>query len=189
VISSSSDLDSAHRGKTIWKWSDDLSRLLAEGSSSTSRSQHQAVVVSWTMNLWLPKECPVITGEQVPHLVAGLYDCEGLPDRILAISPTGDISLLTTDLELKTTHSAFQEEKKECIFLFACTFSWTVCSFLASPSEGAVVVLLRKRGASIHIEAYCVDTKDSIECVLTHEVPLDDTVCSFLMTKRNLDTI
>jgi len=135
------------------------------------------------------QECPVIAGEQVSHFVAGLYDCEGLPDRILAISPTGDISLLTTDLELKTTRSAFQGEKEESNVLFACVFSWTVCSFLALPSEGTVVVLLRKRGASIHIEVYCVDTKDLIECVLTHEVPLDDTVCFSLMTKRNLDTV
>jgi len=141
------------------------------------------------MNLWPPKEFPVITGEQVPHLVAGLYDCEGLPDRILAISPTGDISSLTTDLELKTTHSASQEEKEEYIVFFACTFSWTVCSFLASPSEGAVIVLLRKRGTSVYIEVYCIDSKDSIECVFTREVPLDDTVCFFLMTKYNLDTV
>ena len=62
-----------------------------------------------------------------------------------------------------------------------------MCSFLGSPSEGAVVVLLRERGASIQIEVCCIDTKDSIESTLTHEVPLDDIVCFFQIAEHSFD--
>ncbi|KAF9450156.1 hypothetical protein P691DRAFT_665850 [Macrolepiota fuliginosa MF-IS2] len=148
VIASSPDVETECQGKTIWKWIENLSGPLTDRSSSSSKNQHETLV---------------------PHLVLGLYDCDELPERILAISPSGDISLLTTALHLKTTHPASGDQNE---VLSAHVFPRSSCSFLGSRSEGAAVVLVIARGDAIQVEVYSVDGEDLISSVIVNEVPL-----------------
>lgn len=122
------------------------------------------------------------TSEQVSHLVSGLYDCEELPDRILAISPAGDMTLLTTGLELKTSHPASTEDNR---VISVHIFSQSSSSFLKLNSEGAVVVLLVEYGDSIQVEVYSIDTDDAITSVVLHKVSITHKVqmlCHHLLT-------
>lgn len=125
------------------------------------------------------------TSEQVSHLVSGLYDCEELPDRILAISPAGDMTLLTTGLELKTSHPASAEDNR---VISVHIFSQSSSSFLKLNSEGAVVVLLVEYGDSIQVEVYSIDTDDAITSVVLHKVSITNKVqmlCHHLLTVFN----
>jgi gephyrin len=113
--------------------------------------------------------------------VNGLYDCHELPDRILAISHAGDISLLTIDLEMMATRPASAGENN---VISAHVFSRTSCSFLGSQSEGVIVVLIVERDAAVEIEVHQVGADDLIDSVFSHEAPLESTVRCFLC---NLD--
>ncbi|KAF7775824.1 hypothetical protein Agabi119p4_4217 [Agaricus bisporus var. burnettii] len=148
AIASSPDIESENKGRTLWKWTENLSGPLTDHSSS-SKNQRETLVVS--------------------HLVSGLYDCEELPDRIIAISPAGDMSLLTTGLELKTSHPASAEDNR---VISVHSFSQSSSSFLKLNSEGAVVVLLVEYGDSIQVEVYSIDTDDAITSVVLHKVSI-----------------
>ncbi|XP_006456684.1 hypothetical protein AGABI2DRAFT_211731 [Agaricus bisporus var. bisporus H97] len=148
AIASSPDIESENKGRTLWKWTENLSGPLTDHSSS-SKNQRETMVVS--------------------HLVSGLYDCEELPDRILAISPAGDMTLLTTGLELKTSHPASTEDNR---VISVHIFSQSSSSFLKLNSEGAVVVLLVEYGDSIQVEVYSIDTDDAITSVVLHKVSI-----------------
>lgn len=109
-------------------------------------------------------------------MVFGLFDCDELPDRIFAISPVGDISLLTADLEMKTSRPATATDNR---VISAHVFSRSLCSFLKASSEGAVLVLLVEHGDSIQVEVYSVGTDDTVDAVVVHRVSLDHKVkCS-----------
>lgn len=110
--------------------------------------------------------------------MAGLYDCDDLPGRILAISHAGDISLLSVDLVMKTTRPASAEGNT----VLSCNvFSRASCSFLEVRTLGAVIVLVLERGTSVEVEVYQVGSDDSIDRAFTHEVPVGSTVCYFFV--------
>ncbi|KXN89507.1 hypothetical protein AN958_05669 [Leucoagaricus sp. SymC.cos] len=146
VIASSPEIDSKHHGRMIWKWNENLSSPLVERPSS--RNQHQALVV--------------------PHLIAGLYDCEDFPDRFFAISPTGDLSLLATHLELKATRQATGDDNT---VVSVHLFSQNSCSFLGTQPEGVAIVLVVEQNDSLLVEVHRVGVDDSIECIFTHSIP------------------
>jgi gephyrin len=79
------------------------------------------------------------------------------------------MSLLTTDLELKTSRPASVTDNT---VISAHVFSQSSCSFLNASSEGAVVVLLVEHGDSTQVEVYSVDTDDAIDSVVVHRVSL-----------------
>lgn len=63
VITSSSDVEAEHLGKTIWKWTENLSSSPSADRSSSSKSPHETTVVSYPIHVLHPEGYSVTTRE------------------------------------------------------------------------------------------------------------------------------
>ncbi|TFY73214.1 hypothetical protein EWM64_g10798, partial [Hericium alpestre] len=74
AIDTAPDVNSENRAKTIWMWSEPLS------AESGGRSQKTSVVA--------------------PHILSRIYAPDNLPDRVVLLSPEGELSLADGDLKV-----------------------------------------------------------------------------------------
>ncbi|KAJ7243378.1 hypothetical protein B0H12DRAFT_1236417 [Mycena haematopus] len=115
AIASSPDLASEDCGRTIWTWRENLSSPAGDRASQTKKA---AVM---------------------PHQISGIYACNGVPQRLLVLSPAGDLTVVDTDLRIRGTVS---RPPNTVAVIQSFAFSRESNSFLSGPSGSIAVILV-----------------------------------------------
>ncbi|PPQ94798.1 hypothetical protein CVT25_007435 [Psilocybe cyanescens] len=147
VISASPELSSAGDGeRTLWVW---------HGDASKSKQKE--------------KQSKIILSRE--HTAYGLYSCGELPERVVALSTTGEIAVVDADsLEVK---SSLQQSVSSGV-IHASVFTAST-SYLGRGTAGAIVVMATSGSSKkTHLRILAIDEADSIisqeqDC----ELPLD----------------
>ncbi|KAJ7118777.1 hypothetical protein C8R44DRAFT_853923 [Mycena epipterygia] len=79
AIASSTDVTLEDCGRTIWVWRENLSSTVGDRASQKKKA---AVM---------------------PHHISEIYACNGLPQRLLVLSPAGDLTVVDADLKIRCT--------------------------------------------------------------------------------------
>ncbi|KDR84273.1 hypothetical protein GALMADRAFT_133615 [Galerina marginata CBS 339.88] len=144
VILSSVELTSTEEaGRTLWAWQDD--------TSSAAQKPKQSKLI-------LP----------INQTAYGLYFCDELPERIIAVTTTGDVSVVDAgSLEVKTTSS-----QKKSHVIHASMFPAST-SFLAQPKGAIIVTASSGSSKTTHLRILAIDEADSISQIQECEIPVD----------------
>ncbi|KAF8883188.1 hypothetical protein CPB84DRAFT_193080 [Gymnopilus junonius] len=156
IISSSPELSSAEEaGRTLWMWQDDI-------SNSKPKEKRSNVIFSQ---------------DEVAY---GLYSCTDLPERIVALSITGNIAVVDADsLEVKTTFSSSASAVIHASFFSACT-----SSFSSLQQGGVLVVVSSGPSKSTHLRILAIDEADSISLKQENQISVDSEKISSVSCSR-----
>ncbi|KAJ7349092.1 hypothetical protein DFH08DRAFT_697617 [Mycena albidolilacea] len=115
AIASSAELSSEDCGRAIWMWRENLSSPVGDRASQKKKA---AVL---------------------PHQISDLYACNSVPPRLLALSPTGDLTILDADLRIRNTMRPLSSSGT---LLQSFVFPRESSTFLPGPSGSTAIVLL-----------------------------------------------
>ncbi|PPQ69895.1 hypothetical protein CVT26_014158 [Gymnopilus dilepis] len=145
AISSSPELSLAEEaGRTIWMWQDDT-------SNSKQKEKRRNVIFS--------------EGEKA----YALYACEDLPERILAVSNTGSVTVMDANtLEVKAT-----SDSNQSTVIHTSLFPASTCSFSSSSKGGALVMVSSGSSENTRLRIFAIDEADSISLTEENEISVD----------------
>ncbi|KAF8645497.1 hypothetical protein AX16_007782 [Volvariella volvacea WC 439] len=170
------DAESHTPGRTIWVWKENLSQNLVDRAAGTSAVKKKTEI-------------------QAPYTIASLSTSPELPDRVIGLSPSGQIALWDTDLQLKQAysnpHRSGQAEGESDVWK-SFVFARHGCTFVSSrmenvPVRGAIVVFARvgkgKEQTEVELQVLAIDEQDIVSLVGTCKVELKnkdlvDIICS-----------
>ncbi|KAF7359249.1 hypothetical protein MSAN_01267200 [Mycena sanguinolenta] len=102
-------------GRTIWMWRESLSSPVGDRALQMKKA---AVM---------------------PHQISDIYACNGVPQRLLALSPAGDLTVLDADLRIRGTVS---RPPDNVAVLKSFAFPRESNSFLSGPTGSIAVILV-----------------------------------------------
>ncbi|KAJ6488497.1 hypothetical protein C8R47DRAFT_1274615 [Mycena vitilis] len=115
AIASSADVKSEACGRTIWLWHESLSSPVGDRASQKKKAA------------------------LMPHHISEIYPCSGLPQRLLILSPAGDVTIVDADLRIRGT---IPPPSSSVTVLQSFVFPRESSPFLSSMSGRTAVVLL-----------------------------------------------
>ncbi|KAJ7915522.1 hypothetical protein B0H13DRAFT_2454868 [Mycena leptocephala] len=115
AIASSADVTLEECGRTIWAWRENLSSPIGDRASQKKKA---AVM---------------------PHHISEIYPCNGVPQRLLVLSPTGDLTVVDADLGIRGT---VPPPPSSVTLLQSFVFSRESSPFLLGPPGSTVLVLV-----------------------------------------------
>ncbi|KAJ7460953.1 hypothetical protein B0H11DRAFT_2315486 [Mycena galericulata] len=143
AISSSPDVSKEGCGRTIWSWRENLSSI----GDRASQKKKAAVM---------------------PHHISEIYACNGIHQRLLVLSPTGDLTVVDEDL---TVRSTLPSPPSTATVLKSFAFPRDSASFLPGPPGSVALVLLehsKESTTSIRILGIEDEARESG----THKIPV-----------------
>lgn len=110
------------------------------------------------------------------HTISKLYLPDDLPSRVVVLSPNGDMSIIDSELDFKST---LQTSDLKRVLLKSFIFSYKACSFLShkvSITHGSVIISLFALDDSIHVEVVLISEDDAIVRLGNCQLPFDKEI-------------
>jgi gephyrin len=159
-------------GRTIWVWRENLSSAIGDRAEQKKKA---AVVgspfsqtVSWTQS-----------SSQIPHPISEIYPCNGLPQRLLVLSPAGDLTVVDPDLKIRSTLPPSPNSGA-----VLRSFVFRNSSFSASV---AVLLLERSQNATTSIRILDISPDDEAREIGTSDLPINSDVCPLCCSWQPVD--
>ncbi|KAJ6606417.1 hypothetical protein DFH09DRAFT_8080 [Mycena vulgaris] len=152
AIASSADVTLEDSGRTIWVWRENLSSTIGDRASQKKK----AVVM--------------------PHPIFEIYPCHGLPQRLLVLSPAGDLTVVDADLKIRTT---LPPSPTSVAVLHSFVFHRDSSFFLPGPPGSMAIVLLEhSQKAKTRIRILDISSDDTAREIGCTKIPVKADIAS-----------
>ncbi|KAJ7702224.1 hypothetical protein B0H17DRAFT_1327195 [Mycena rosella] len=153
AIASAADVTLDDCGRTLWVWRENLSSAIGDRASQKKKA---AVM---------------------PHPISEIYACNGVPPRLLVLSPAGDLTVVDADLKIRSTLPPSPSSAVLQSFVFHRDSS---CFLSGPPGSTAVVLLEHSQEAETSIRILDISTDDEAREVGSARIPVksDQIACA-----------
>ncbi|KZT05551.1 uncharacterized protein LAESUDRAFT_655546 [Laetiporus sulphureus 93-53] len=153
VIDSSPETLPEDRGRNVWAWEEQITGGVMSGDVQKKRKS-----------------------ALMPHAISYIYAPDDLPDLILVVSHSGELTVADMDLNLQPTLTE-QQIDAESVMLKHFVFPRTSCSFVPNrsvPSHGVIAVSVLKCADHLQLIVVAIDREGETQPVGDCEISLND---------------
>ncbi|KAJ7168244.1 hypothetical protein C8R43DRAFT_144266 [Mycena crocata] len=152
AIASSANVALEDCGRTIWVWHENLS-----STSGDRASQKKKAAV-------------------MPHYVSEMYPLHGSPQRLLVLSPAGNLTIIDADLNIRNT---LPSPASDVVILQSFVFRRESCSFLSVSSGSTALVLLEhSQEAATSLRIVDIGGDDEVREIGSCKIPLESDIAA-----------
>jgi hypothetical protein len=174
MIGESSGVRHEDRGRSVWMWDE------AQTSESSGRVHEKRSSIIVRLAKALPLRVPSnLTRFQAPHKVSRIYASEDLSDRVVLLSPGGDVTVM--DIDLAAQKGEWRSHNKSPL-LTSYMFPRSSAMFLpVHPVAllGTLVLFFSSRGV-VHVCVLLIH-EDEVTTALDESVPVDGVSNGFFL--------